>query len=238
MKSLDLEKINKDFDGKKPDEIIQWALRQFGQKIVLASSFGPEDVAMIYMASKIDKQVRIISLDTGRLNEETYLVADTIQMQLGVKVETFFPEASSVEKLVSTKGNYSFRESIENRKECCRIRKVEPLRRALAGAAAWMTGQRKNQSVTRQTLQIVEIDASFNQIYKVNPFCNWNEKNVWDYIKANHVPYNKLFDRGYRSVGCAPCTRPVEAGQDERAGRWWWENPEHKECGIHQSNES
>ncbi|MCA9395961.1 MAG: phosphoadenylyl-sulfate reductase [Candidatus Omnitrophica bacterium] len=238
MAPLDLNQINQDFSGKQPQEIIGWALKEFGPKLVLASSFGPEDVAMIHMAAQIDKKIRIITLDTGRLNEETYLVADTVLMEYGVKIETYFPDAAAVEALVSKKGNYSFRESVENRKECCRIRKVEPLKRALAGADAWITGQRKSQSITRQSLEYVEIDQAFNGIYKINPLRDWTEQDVWNYIKANHVPYNKLFDRGYRSIGCAPCTRPVESGQDERAGRWWWENPEHKECGIHQTNES
>lgn len=238
MAPLDLSQINQNFSGKHPWEIIGWALKEFGSKLVLASSFGPEDVAMIHMAAKIDKNIRIITLDTGRLNEETYLVADTVLMEYGVKIETYFPDADAVEALVSKKGNYSFRESVENRKECCRIRKVEPLKRALAGADAWITGQRKSQSVTRQSLEYIETDQAFNGIYKINPLRDWTEQDVLNYIKTNHVPYNKLFDRGYRSIGCAPCTRPVESGQDERAGRWWWENPEHKECGIHQANES
>lgn len=233
MNQNEAVKLSQEFESQGPEALLAWGLKKFGSKIVLASSFGPEDVVLIEMAAKIDPKVRIVTLDTGRLNDETYAVMDAVKFKYGVGIEVFFPDAAKVEALVRQKGFYSFRESVENRKECCGIRKVEPLKRALKGAEAWITGQRRAQSVTRTEVGKVEIDASQGGIVKLNPLADWSEKRVWDYIRANKVPYNKLFDQGYRSIGCAPCTRPVKEGEDERAGRWWWENPEHKECGLH-----
>ena len=182
---------------------------------------------------KLEPGIRILTLDTGRLNEETYEVMDAVRCKYGVTIESYFPNAHDVEDLERTKGFYSFRESVENRKECCGIRKVEPLRRALKGLDAWITGLRRAQSVTRTDLQKIELDEAHPGLYKINPLADWSEKDVWGYIKKNEVPYNRLHDAGYPSIGCAPCTRAVKPGEDIRAGRWWWENPEHKECGIH-----
>jgi phosphoadenosine phosphosulfate reductase len=155
-----------------------------------------------------------------------------VRRRYGLEIETFFPERARVESLESTKGYFSFKQSIEARKECCGIRKVEPLRRALAGREAWVTGLRREQSVTRTEVQAVSADADHGLI-KVNPLVRWSGKEVWAYIKANGVPYNALHDRGYPSIGCAPCTRAVKPYEDERAGRWWWESPENRECGLH-----
>ncbi len=238
MKQDEAVQLSREFEAQSPEALLGWALKKFGPKIVLASSFGPEDVVLIDMAVKIDPKVRIVTLDTGRLHEETYAVMDAVKFKYGVGIEVFFPDAARVEQLVRAKGFYSFKESVENRKECCGIRKVEPLRRALAGAEAWVTGQRRAQSVTRTEVGKVEIDSSQGAatqggIVKLNPLADWDEARVWAYIRGNKVPYNKLFDAGYRSIGCAPCTRPVKEGEDERAGRWWWESPDHKECGLH-----
>lgn len=233
MNPDEARKVSQEFEPQAPEKLLTWAFDRFGGKIVLASSFGSEDVVLIDMAAKIHPAVRIVTLDTGRLPEETYAVMDAVKFKYGVKIEVFFPDAARVETLVREKGFYSFKESVENRKECCGIRKVEPLKRALAGAEAWITGQRRSQSVTRTEIGKVEVDASQGGIVKLNPLADWDEKKVWDYIRANKVPYNKLFDAGYRSIGCAPCTRAVKSGEDERAGRWWWESPDHKECGLH-----
>lgn len=226
-------KLSREFEAQSPEALLAWAYKTFGDRVVIASSFGPEDVVLIDMAVRVNPKARIITLDTGRLPEATYAVMDAVKFKYGVPIEVFFPEAAAVEALTRAKGFYSFKESVEDRKECCRIRKVEPLKRALAGCGAWITGMRRSQSVTRTATGKVEIDLSQGGIVKVNPLADWDETRVWDFIKKNKVPYNRLFDQGYRSIGCDPCTRPVKEGEDERAGRWWWENPEHKECGLH-----
>lgn len=230
---LDLVKLNREFEKSSAVALLQWALKTFAGKITLASSFGAEDVVLIDIILKFDRSIRVVTLDTGRLNEETYEVMDAVRAKYGIRIESFFPEAKAVESLERQKGFYSFRESVENRKECCGVRKVEPLARALKGADAWITGLRRSQGVTRTDLQKIEKDEAHVGLYKINPLADWSEEDVWGYIKKNGVPYNRLHDAGYRSIGCAPCTRAVKEGEDVRAGRWWWENPEHKECGIH-----
>ena len=233
MDASEIQKRNAEFKDKPAEEVIRWALKTFSPKIALASSFGAEDVVLIDLLIKENPQARIFTLDTGRLNEETYDVMDRIRRKYNVSIESYFPKFEDVQALERQKGFYSFRMSVENRKECCGIRKVEPLGRALAGLSAWMTGLRREQSVTRTALEKIESDAAHGNIVKVNPLADWTQEQVWDYIRKNAVPYNKLHDQGYPSIGCAPCTRAVTPGEDARAGRWWWENPEHKECGLH-----
>jgi phosphoadenosine phosphosulfate reductase len=223
-------------EAESPQSLLRKAVELLGSEIALASSFSVEDVALIHMLVEIDPNARVFALDTGRLNDETYQVAEDIRVKYGINVRWYFPEKLKVQGLVRDKGLYSFRESVENRKECCAIRKVEPLGRALSSLKAWITGQRREQSVTRQTLEFVEID-SVNQLLKLNPIAAWTSNDVWDYVKRHEVPYNKLYDKGFTSIGCAPCTRAISAGEDERAGRWWWESPEHKECGLHFTEE-
>ena len=172
-------------------------------------------------------------MDTGRLNEETYLCAESLRRQLGIKIEWYFPKVDAVQQLESKKGVYSFKESLEARTECCGIRKVEPLNRALYRLIAWITGMRREQCITRTQLQTVEKDELHRGITKINPLADWKTDEVWAYIKKHNLPSNRLYDTGYQSIGCAPCTRAVQPGEDSRAGRWWWEGPEHKECGLH-----
>lgn len=229
----EVARLEREHGGKSAGEIVAWAIRTYGRKAAIASSFGAEDVVLIDLAAKASPDARIFTLDTGRLPDETYQVMDAIRRKYGVKIEIFFPEAAAVEKLTTDKGLFSFRESVENRKECCRIRKVEPLGRALAGSAAWLTGLRREQSLTRSELPIFEADSTQGGMLKISPIAGWTEAQVWDYIKKNNVPYNRLHDAGYRSIGCAPCTRAVKEGEDVRAGRWWWESPDKKECGLH-----
>ena len=230
---FDLKRVQKDLEKSSAEEVLRWALKTFSPKIALASSFGAEDVVLIDLLAKLDPKTKIFTLDTGRLNEETYEVMDRIRKKYGVEIVSYFPEASKVEALERQKGFYSFRESVANRKECCGIRKVEPLNRALKGLDAWITGLRRDQSVTRSDVAKVEIDEAHGGIAKINPLADWTNEEVWTYLKKNSVPYNKLHDLGYPSIGCAPCTRAVKPGEDIRAGRWWWESPEHKECGLH-----
>ncbi len=229
---MDINSLNKKFKGVKPEEILEYFIKEYGQETALSSSLGAEDQVLTDMIFKIDKSANVFTLDTGRLHPETYDVMDATNLKYGVKLNVFFPINSDVEKLYETQGINGHFESIEKRKNCCGIRKMEPLKRALAPLKVWITGLRAAQSVTRTDMPIVEYDENF-KVIKVNPLINWSEDDVWDYIKSNNVPYNKLHDQGYPSIGCAPCTRPVKAGEDIRSGRWWWENPEHKECGLH-----
>ena len=228
-----VNELNEQLTGKSAEEIVRWAADTFGSQIAFASSFGAEDVALIDIISRVAPELRMFTLDTGRLHDETYDVMERVRTRYELPILSYCPDREAVEKLERGKGYFSFRESIENRKECCGIRKVVPLKRALSGLNAWMTGLRREQSVTRTEMQALEWDEG-NGIAKVNPLIDWTEQQVWDYVKANNVPYNALHDSGFPSIGCAPCTRAVKPGEDVRAGRWWWENPENKECGLHQ----
>ncbi|GAB4240698.1 MAG: phosphoadenylyl-sulfate reductase [Deltaproteobacteria bacterium] len=224
------------FERERPEGILRWASSEFHPDIALASSFSREDIVLIAMMAEIRPDARVFALDTGRLHEETYKVAEEVRRKLGVRIEWHFPEKAAVEELERNKGLYSFRESLGNRHECCRIRKVEPLSRALSGLRAWVTGQRREQSVTRRNLSVVEIDEDHGGILKVNPLAAWTEVEVREYTRKRKLPVHRLHDMGYPSIGCAPCTRAVAPGEDPRAGRWWWERPEHKECGLHAGN--
>ena len=233
MTDAQIKETAHQLESKNADAVLRWAVDRFFPRIGFASSFGAEDVVVIDLLSEIKKEVVIFTLDTGRLPEETYEVMDRIRRRYGVAITSYFPDKTAVEKLEREKGFYSFRESVENRKECCGIRKVEPLNRALAGLDAWITGLRRGQAVTRTDLPKVELDQAHRSIVKVNPIAEWTAEQVWAHIRAKNVPYNKLHDKNYPSIGCAPCTRAVKPGEDIRAGRWWWESPEHKECGLH-----
>ena len=226
-----VEKLNKELENKSTQEIIEYFFKNF-EKVALSSSLAAEDQVLTDLMLKENKNATIFTLDTGRLHPETYDVMDATNLKYGVKIDVFFPLNEKVQELYQTQGINGHYESIENRKNCCNIRKIEPLKRALKGLDVWITGLRAAQSVTRVDMPLVEWDENF-KVIKVNPLINWSEENVWDYIKTNKVPYNKLHDKGFPSIGCAPCTRAIKDGEDIRAGRWWWENPEHKECGLH-----
>lgn len=215
------------------EESLTWVEKNFGATAAIASSFGLEDVVLLELASKHAPSVKVFTLDTGRLPAETYELIEKLRYRYDLTIETYFPNTAAVEALVTKKGNFSFRDSIDNRKECCGIRKVEPLSRALGGRAAWVTGLRRDQSVTRAAVEILEKDAAHGGIWKINPLAAWSEAQCWDFVKEHHVPVNALHKQGYPSIGCGPCTRAVKPGEDIRAGRWWWESPDHKECGIH-----
>jgi len=215
------------------EQVLAWAERRFGARAAIASSFGVEDMVLIDLARQHAPSLRVFTLDTGRLPPETYELMETVRKRYGLEVETFFPERARVEALQSAHGYFSFKQSIESRKQCCGLRKVEPLNRALAGREAWLTGLRREQSVTRTGVEVVELDADHGGLVKLNPLAGWSSKQVWAYVRENGVPYNVLHDRGYPSIGCAPCTRAVKPYEDERAGRWWWESAENRECGLH-----
>jgi phosphoadenosine phosphosulfate reductase len=227
-----IEELQKSIKNKSPEEIIQFFIEKYADKIAFASSLGAEDQVITDMISKIDRNSRIFTLDTGRLFPETYDLIDRTSKRYQMKIEVYFPDTAQVENMVNQKGINLFFDSIENRKTCCHIRKIEPLKRAFAGLEVWICGLRREQSITRTNIQTVEFDEA-NGLIKVNPIVGWTENQVWDYIKAKRVPYNRLHDQGFPSVGCQPCTRAITPGEDLRAGRWWWENPETKECGLH-----
>jgi phosphoadenosine phosphosulfate reductase len=222
-----------EFEAKTAQEILGWALGEFHPRIALAASLGAEDVVVIDMLMKLDRSARVFTLDTGRLPYETYSLMEGIRERYGLAIDVHFPRAEAVEAMVREHGVNLFYQSIENRKRCCGVRKVEPLGRALQGLEAWITGLRREQAVTRTEVRKVEVDPDHGGIVKVNPLADWTWAEVWEYIRAHNVPYNALHDQGYPSIGCAPCTRAVAPGEDPRAGRWWWENPETKECGLH-----
>ncbi|MBN1988757.1 MAG: phosphoadenylyl-sulfate reductase [Bacteroidales bacterium] len=224
--------LNAKFEGSTPEEVIKWFIGSYKGKIALSSSLGAEDQVLTDMVARIDKDVKIFTLDTGRLFYETYDLIEKTSLRYKIKMAIYFPNPSRVEEMVNKKGINLFYESVENRKECCHIRKIEPLRRAFADLDVWICGLRRDQSVTRHSNQLVEWDEA-NGLIKLNPLIEWAEQQVWDYIKTNGVPYNVLHDKGFPSIGCQPCTRAVMPGEDVRAGRWWWENPESKECGLH-----
>ena len=197
-----------------------------------ANSLGAEDMVLTDLIVKSALPIEIFSLDTGRLPLETYDLMAAVDQHYGLKLRIYFPQSEGVEKYVRTNGINAFYESIEMRKACCYVRKVEPLQRALAGKKAWITGLRAQQATTRSGLPTREYDEG-NQLEKFNPLADWSEKEVWTYIKQNAVPFNALHDKFYPSIGCAPCTRAISLGEDVRSGRWWWESPELKECGLH-----
>ena len=216
------------------EDVLAWGVKTFTPRIALASSFGAEDVVLIDMLTRIDRTARIFALDTGRLPTETHAAIDAIRERYGVAVEVFFPRSEPVEAMVRERGVNLFYRSVDDRKWCCGVRKVEPLGRALFGLDAWITGLRREQAVTRASVPKAEVDTDHGGIVKLNPLADWSWDQVWAYIRAHDVPYNALHDQGYPSIGCAPCTRSVAPGEDLRAGRWWWEQAAAaKECGLH-----
>ena len=226
------EKLNKELENKSTEEIIEFFLEKYKNTSALSSSLAAEDQVLTDIILKKDKEAKIFTLDTGRLHPQTYDVMDATNLKYNIKLDVYFPNVDDVQNLYKTQGVNGQYESIEKRKTCCGIRKIEPLKRALKGLDIWFTGLRAAQSITRTQMKLIEWDEGFNLI-KVNPLILWSEDDVWNYIKEHNVPYNKLHDQGFPSIGCAPCTRAVQDGEDIRAGRWWWENPEHKECGLH-----
>ena len=224
--------LNAQFENSTPQEILAYFLKEYKGKVGLASSLSIEDQTITAMICEVDPKCRIFTLDTGRVFPETYSLISKTNERYGIKLQVFFPNHDNVQTMVNKHGVNLFYESIELRKKCCHVRKLEPLKRAFAGLEVWICGLRKEQSVTRADNQIVEWDAG-NGMLKINPLINWTEKQTWAYMHDNHVPYNTLHDKGFPSIGCQPCTRAVETGEDVRAGRWWWENPEQRECGLH-----
>lgn len=230
----DLEERNTDFEALTALEIVTWALENYQSRLGLACSFQAEESVLIDMMYRVHgPDFRIFTLDTGRLNQETYDCMDAIRARYGVGIEVYFPDAMKVQEMVRRHGLNLFYNSIDLRKLCCAVRKVEPLNRALKGLDAWMTGLRREQAVTRAAVRKIELDRDHDNVVKINPLADWSYEEVWHYIRRHNVPYNQLHKQGYPSIGRAPCTRAVKPGEDARAGRWWWENPDTRECGLH-----
>lgn len=227
-----IEELNERFYKKDPEDILAYFLKRYKGKIALSSSMGVEDQVLTDMIVSIDKSVPVFTLDTGRLFPETYDLINRTSKHYNILIKIYFPDYKQIEEMVNSKGINLFYESVENRKLCCYLRKKVPLKRALKDLDVWICGLRKEQSLTRFYSKLVEWDDK-NGLIKLNPLIDWNEKKVWDYVKKNHVPYNILHDQGFPSIGCQPCTRAVKPGEDPRSGRWWWEQEEQKECGLH-----
>lgn len=228
----DIKLLNKKFKNASINDIFTFLDKTFKKKVILASSLGVEDQFLTHQWLAVNENARIFILDTGRLNEETYEVMEKTMQVYNFKYEVLHPDENEVKRLIKEKGSFSFYDSIENRKECCNIRKTKPLKTILGTVDAWITGLRKQQSVTRTDLSLFEYDE-VHQILKVNPLLNWTYDEVFKEVKENKIPYNILHEKGYPSIGCEPCTRAITKGEDDRAGRWWWESPDQKECGIH-----
>ena len=229
----DIEKLNQQWDKVEPETMLRHFMEIYGDRIALSSSLSAEDQALTDMMLGINPQARIFSLDTGRLFPETYALLDKTNLHYGIKIEVFCPQTEALQEMVNTQGINLFYESIEKRHLCCQVRKLEPLSRAFRTLDAWVCGLRRGQSVTRNDMRRVEWDERHG-LLKINPLIDWSEEQVWAYVREHRVPYNKLHDQGFPSIGCQPCTRAVKPGEDIRSGRWWWEDPQHRECGLHQ----
>lgn len=234
LTDLNIPQLEAELAAQSPQQILERALSLFGN---IAISFsGAEDVVLIDMAHRLNQNVQVFSLDTGRLHPETYQFIERVRKHYGLAIDLVYPDAAEVEVLVKAKGLFSFYE--DGHKECCGIRKVAPLRRKLSTLDAWITGQRKDQNpATRASVPIIQLDSAFSRadgsLIKFNPLANWTSADTWTYIRTYEVPYNLLHERGFVSIGCEPCTRPVLPNQHEREGRWWWEDAGKKECGLH-----
>ena len=228
----DIDFLNHKFEDADPKDVLQHFMAGYGNRIALSSSLSIEDQTLTDMMLKIDHDARIFTLDTGRLFPETYQLIDKTNQRYNIKLEVFCPQAEALQRFVHEQGINPFFESVEKRHACCQVRKLEPLLRACTTLDAWICGLRQSQSITRSDMRMVEWDETHG-LLKINPLIYWSEQQVWNYVKANHVPYNKLHDKGFPSIGCEPCTRAVKPGEDIRSGRWWWESPEHRECGLH-----
>lgn len=223
------------FDDAPPEDILRWGLDTFAPRIALSASFGsPEGLVLLDMMHKIDPaRTRVFTIDTGRLPQETYDLMDRVRSRYEIEIELYFPRAEAVEAMVRQHGPNLFYDAVDLRRKCCGIRKVEPLDRALSGLDAWIAGLRPDQGVTRGDVKAVEVDEVHGGRIKLNPLVRWTREQVLAYVEHHHVPINRLHEAGYPSVGCAPCSRSIRPGEDERAGRWWWENADSRECGIH-----
>jgi len=222
-----------ELDDKEPQEVLQWGMERFGSRLAICTSFQSDGMAILDMAWRIDPQVRVFTVDSGRMHSETYDLMERVREQYAMEIEVYYPSPAEIEPYVRREGVNAFYRSVPLRLRCCEIRKVNPLKKVLVNLDAWVTGLRRDQWASRSNIRKVEIDHDHGGLLKINPLADWMDEEVWEYIHANDVPYNALYDKGFTSIGCAPCTRPTAEGEDARAGRWWWEKNAPKECGIH-----
>jgi phosphoadenosine phosphosulfate reductase len=235
LPNLEIAALAARFEDRSPQELLAWAIDRYSPWIALATSFQADGMVILDMVHRMlpAPNLRVITVDSGRLPQETHDLIERVRDRYGIPVEIYTPAANELESFVGEHGPNPFYRSLELRVRCCEIRKVMPLSRALRGLDAWITGQRRDHGSTRRTIRPVEHDAAHGGIVKLNPLATWTNEQVWDYLRANDVPHNALYDRGFTSIGCAPCTRATRPGEDPRAGRWWWEQNAGKECGMH-----
>jgi phosphoadenosine phosphosulfate reductase len=234
--AVELESTAPSLEGLEPEEVLEWAYRTF-DRVAIVASFQAESVVLIDMACRVAERPEVVTLDTGRLPEETHELIDRVQARYPIRLHVQSPDPDEVAELVGGHGQNLFRRSVELRERCCEVRKVRPLARALAGFDAWVTGLRRDQSASRRQTPVVQVDRAHGGIAKVAPLVHWTRDRVWDHVREHDLERHPLYDRGYRSIGCAPCTRAVGPDEDERAGRWWWEESTIKECGLHWSGD-
>ncbi|MCK9617467.1 MAG: phosphoadenylyl-sulfate reductase [Lentimicrobiaceae bacterium] len=235
MEQKNIPELNIRFAQASPEGVIRYFSDVYAGKVAFASSLGAEDQVIMHLIATLDVPIHIFTLDTGRLFAETYDLLHKTQNRYRLPIRVYFPEKKEVEEMVNQKGINLFYNSLANRKQCCRVRKIDPLQRALQGMQVWICGLRWQQGITRTKNQMVEWDEQ-NQMLKVNPLIHWTDEQLWGFIRQNNIPYNILHDKGFPSIGCQPCTRSVALGEDLRSGRWWWENPENRECGLHKKD--
>ena len=233
----DIKSLNREFERSSPQDILAWASENLGSSVALATSFQVQGMVLVDMFAKTDPEARVFTLDTGRLHSHTYDAMEKTRERYNINIEVLFPDTDEVEEMVTSRGVNLFYKSVENRRLCCQVRKTNPLNGFLKTLDAWITSIRADQTQQRADSSKFEIDYLHGRMLKINPIIDWTTDEVWDYVRKNDVPYNKLHDMGYPSIGCAPCTRAIEQGEDPRAGRWWWEQGSDKECGIHFSHE-
>jgi len=239
LDDLEAGELAVEYEDQEPEDVLQWALDRFGpERFAVITSFQADGVAIMDMAWRLEPKVRILTVDTGRMPEEYYRIVDTFREKYGMQIEVLFPEARAVEAMVRKNGVNLFYESVPNRLTCCNVRKVQPLNRALKGLDAWATGLRRDQWATRANIKKIELDHDHGGIVKISPLADWTEEDVWDYLREHEVPTHPLYAKGFSSISCAPCTRPVPEGAHPRSGRWWWEENAPKECGMHCSIET
>jgi phosphoadenosine phosphosulfate reductase len=231
---LEIGEIAMDLDDQEPEDVIEWAFEALGDRVAIVTALQVDGMVVLDMATKIRPDVRVITVDTGRLPQETYEFIDQVRQHYPeTRWEVLFPDTAEVEAMVRRQGVELFRNSVPQRMFCCQVRKVRPLVKALRGLDGWFTGLRRDQWASRAAIKKVELDHDHEGIVKINALADWSNDEVWEYVRANNVPNHPLYEKGYTSIGCAPCTRPIQPGEDDRAGRWWWEQNAPKECGIH-----
>lgn len=236
MTPMEFANVKATLPSSSSEDILTWAMARFSPEITVATSFSLEDIVIIDMLAQLSYGPAIFFLDTGRLHQETYETVDRIRARYGLTIQVFSPNTEALETISTQYGYHHIYSGEAARRNCCEVRKLAPLRRALAGKRAWITGLRREQAVSRTSVDTVEYDKTHGLI-KINPLAHWRTDAVWQYVSSRKIPYNPLHDQGFSSIGCAPCTRAVQPGEDLRAGRWWWENPKHRECGLHHVKE-